>query len=51
MFPSDSYIVLSEVAYRKDRTRKAIAAHRGGRSRSSWLRRVAAAQGTTEKSI
>ena len=41
------YLIESEMEYRKDRTRKGIAAQRGGRSRSSWLRRVAAA----EKSI
>ncbi|WP_281370697.1 hypothetical protein [Nocardioides stalactiti] len=41
------YIIQSEMEYRRDKNRKAIAAQRGGRSRSSWLRRVAAA----EKSI
>ena len=41
------YLIESEMQYRKDRARKDIAAQRGGRSRSSWLRRVAAA----EKSI
>jgi hypothetical protein len=38
------YLIESEMQYRKDRTRKGIAAQRGGRSRSSWLRRVAAAE-------
>ncbi|WP_188111240.1 hypothetical protein [Nocardioides antri] len=44
MFPKDTYLVLSEMEYRKDRTRKGIAAQRGGRSRSSWIRRVANAE-------
>lgn len=47
MIPRDTYLVLSEMEYRKDRTRKGIAAQRGSRSRSSWIRRVANA----EKSI
>lgn len=47
MFPKDTYLVLSEMEYRKDRTRKGIAATRGSRSRSSWVRRVA----NSEKSI
>jgi hypothetical protein len=37
------YLIESEMHYRKDRTRRGIAAQRSGRSRSSWLRRVAAA--------
>ena len=41
------YLIQSEMEYRKERTRKEIAAQRGSRSRSSWLRRMAAA----EKSI
>ena len=44
MLPKDTYLVLSELDYRKDRTRRAIAAQRGGRSRSSWLRRMNAAE-------
>jgi len=47
MIPRDTYFVLSEMEYRKDRTRRGIAAQRGSRSRSSWIRRVANA----EKSI
>lgn len=47
MIPRDTYLVLAEMEYRKDRTRKGIAAARGSRSRSSWIRRVASA----EKSI
>jgi len=43
MIPKDTYLVLSELEYRKDRTRRSIAAQRGGRSRSSWLRRIDAA--------
>ncbi|WP_281271126.1 hypothetical protein [Nocardioides silvaticus] len=38
------YLIQSEMEYRKDRTRKGIAAQRGSRSRSSWLRRMAAAE-------
>ena len=38
------YLIESEMQYRKDRTRKSLAAQRGSRSRSSWLRRVAAAE-------
>lgn len=38
------YLIQSEMEYRKERTRKNIASHRGGRSRSSWLRRMAAAE-------
>ncbi len=38
------YLIESEMQYRKDRTRRGIAAQRAGRSRSSWLRRVAAAE-------
>ena len=38
------YLIESEMQYRKDRTRKSIAASRSGRSRSSWVRRVAAAE-------
>ena len=38
------YLIESEMQYRKDRARKGIAAQRSGRSRSSWLRRVAAAE-------
>ncbi len=38
------YLIQSEMEYRKDRTRKGIAAQRGSRSRSSWLRRIAAAE-------
>jgi hypothetical protein len=38
------YLIESEMQYRKDRTRKGIAAQRSGRSRASWLRRVAAAE-------
>ena len=41
------YFIQSEMDYRKEQTRKAIASHRGSRSRSSWLRRVAA----SEKSV
>jgi len=41
------YLIESEMQYRKEKTRKGIAAQRSGRSRSSWLRRMAAA----EKSI
>ncbi len=37
------YLIESEMQYRKDRTRKGIAAQRSGRSRASWLRRVVAA--------
>ena len=47
MIPKDTYFVLSELEYRKDRTRRGIAATRGSRSRSSWIRRVA----NSEKSI
>ena len=43
MLPKDTYFVLSEVTYHRDRTRRAIAAQRAGRSRSSWLRRMNAA--------
>ena len=39
-----TYLIESEMQYRKERVRKGIAAQRGGRSRSSWLRRVAAAE-------
>jgi hypothetical protein len=38
-----NYFARSEIEYRAARTRRGIAAHRGGRSRSSWIRRVAAA--------
>ena len=38
------YLIESEMAYRKERTRKEMAALRGSRSRSSWLRRLAAAE-------
>jgi len=43
MLPKDTYHVLSELDYHKDRTRRAIAAQRLGRSRTSWLRRIDAA--------
>lgn len=38
------YVIQAEMEYRKERTRKGFAAQRGGRSRSSWLRRLAAAE-------
>lgn len=38
------YLIQSEMEYRRDRTRKEFVARRGGRSRSSWLRRLAAAE-------
>ena len=38
------YLIESEMQYRKDRARKEFAAQRNGRSRSSWLRRMAAAE-------
>lgn len=38
------YFIQAEMDYRKEQTRKAIAAHRGSRSRASWLRRVAASE-------
>ena len=47
MIPNETSFSLSELEYRKDRTRKGIAAHRGNRTRSSWIRRVAA----SEKSV
>ena len=43
MLPKDIYLVASELDYHKDKTRRAIAAQRRGRSRSSWLRRLDAA--------
>jgi len=43
MIPKDTYLVLSELDYHKDKTRRAIAGQRAGRSRSSWLRRIDAA--------
>lgn len=42
MFTSDQF-VQAEIEYRRARTRKELAASRGGRSRASWLRRMAAA--------
>ncbi len=43
MIPKDTYFVLYEAEYRRSQARKDIAAHRGSGSRSSWLRRMAAA--------
>ena len=40
----NNYFARSEMEYRASKARKGIAAQRGGRSRSSWLRRVAAAE-------
>lgn len=40
------YYVQPEVAYRRTRARKAVVASRAGRSRSSWVRRLAAADKT-----
>jgi hypothetical protein len=43
MIPKDTYFVLYESEYRRSQARKDIAAQRGSGSRSSWLRRMAAA--------
>jgi hypothetical protein len=42
MYNADQFIQ-AEVDYRRSRIRSQIAASRSGRSRSSWARRVAAA--------
>jgi hypothetical protein len=40
---NNDYYVKPEMAYRQSRVRKAVVASRAGRSRSSWVRRIAAA--------
>ncbi len=40
---NNDYFVKPELAYRKQQVRRAVASSRSGRSRSSWLRRLAAA--------
>lgn len=46
MMNSDAFFAQPEIDYRRDRVRKSVAASRGNRSRSSWLRRIAAADKT-----
>jgi len=50
MMNNDSFFHSSELEYRRDRNRREIADARAGRSRTSWLRRVAAADRTLRRS-
>jgi hypothetical protein len=43
MFPSEAFFVQPEIEYKRTRARRALAASRRGRTRSSWLRRLDAA--------
>lgn len=43
MFDNNDRLIQAELDYRRTRARRAIAASRAGRSRTSWLRRLAAA--------
>lgn len=47
---NDLFFVRPELEYRKQRARRSIAASRAGRSRSSWLRRLAATDIRTDSS-
>lgn len=39
----------AEIEYRRQRAQRAVVASRGGRSRASWLRRLAAADPSIER--
>ena len=46
---SSDYFTTAENTYRRERAARAMAASRAGRSRSSWLRRIAAADPSIER--
>lgn len=46
---SNDFFISAENDYRRERAAKGVAASRAGRTRSSWLRRIAAADPTVER--
>lgn len=46
---SNNYFLNAENEYRRERVVRGVAASRSGRSRASWLRRVAAADSAVER--
>lgn len=46
---SNDFFISAENDYRRQRAAKGVAASRAGRTRSSWLRRVAAADPTVAR--
>lgn len=46
---SNNYFIDAETEYRRDRAARGVAASRAGRSRTSWLRRLAAADPAVER--
>ncbi|NYI44233.1 hypothetical protein BJ993_001313 [Nocardioides aromaticivorans] len=46
---SNDFFISAENDYRRQRAVRGVAASRAGRTRSSWLRRVAAADPTVER--
>lgn len=46
---SSDYFINAENTYRRQRAMRGVAASRAGRSRSSWLRRIAAADPSVER--
>ncbi len=48
MMNNDLFFTQPEIEYRKQRAARSIAAVRGSRSRSSWLRRLAATDPSTD---
>jgi hypothetical protein len=46
---SSDYFINAENNYRRQRVTRELAASRAGRSRSSWLRRIAAADPSIER--
>jgi len=46
---SNQYYVNAETDYRRQRAAQGVAASRAGHSRSSWLRRIAAADPAVER--
>lgn len=46
---NNDYFISAENDYRRERTARGLAASRAGRSRSSWLRRLAASDPAVER--
>lgn len=46
---SNDFFITAENSYRRQRAAKGVAASRAGRTRSSWLRRVAATDPSLER--
>lgn len=46
MFTNDPAALSAELEYRQSRNRRTFAAARGARTRSAWVRRIAAAERT-----